>query len=168
LKILLLVLLLPIMCYSQQSQTEGDNEFAKMQAIADTMHFPDPFEYKYVDTSQISSEVIYARCLDWIKDSLNKWGYGDHSIKYQRNKIIIATIVNQLGVGETLTIEIQDGGYMLIFDKGRLFENKTDGLKRIETIKDSPIQRFTKYYTSLSNFQLFNSIRTCIRKGNTQ
>jgi hypothetical protein len=165
---LLLAFLFPAICFAQQMAAQVKNEMDQMQAIADTTKFPVPFEYKYIDSVRLSSGDIYMLCSKWVEDSLNR-GARNYTIKSQPyKKIIIYTLVNQIGVAETLTIDIEDGLYIFDFDKARLIENKTDGLQGIDVVKDSKDLRFAKYYTSTTNIKTFQSFQKYVSKAAPQ
>jgi len=168
-KLLFLALLFPVVAFSQQKKSykEIRQEIKVDQAVADTMQFPVPFEYKYIDTVNLPKPVIYSKCLQWISAVL--MGNVKRELQIQDSltgKLVVTNIEARYDITQSLTIDVKDGKYRLTLDK-YMYDAGNEYSKPvpIETRKDNSSNRLDKYYIYRQNQALFKSLQAYVRQN---
>jgi hypothetical protein len=87
-----------------------------MKQVADTMSFPNPFEFKKIDSPGLSKSVIYNRCLGWLAKHLTGTVSGAPTGDSLNGKILLPEIHASADVTYTLNIDVKEGKYRCVLE----------------------------------------------------
>jgi hypothetical protein len=163
-KYLALALLLPVISYAQENVSRQIKEQRKEdRAIADTMNFPDPFVFTYIDTISMNKATIYAKSCQWLFTTLGNTLKHAQTQDSLTGKIVVTDLEVAKYTTEVMTIDVKDGKYRIMFDNCK-YDLKGAGYIPIFAIKDSKNTRLKKYMVVQSNNLIINSFEEYIRR----
>lgn len=163
-KFLILALLLPVSSYSQEKASKQIKEQRKEdRSIADTMNFPDPFVFQYIDTVNLPRAVIYSKLCQWLITVMGK--NAKHLLVQDSTvgKIVVTDLEIFKNTTEVLTIDMKDGKYRLTLDNCK-YAVKEDDYLPIYAMKDSRNTRLKKYLITQSNSAIYDSYVEYLRR----
>lgn len=162
-KYLIFALLLPIISYSQKNVSKQIKEQRKEdKSIADTMNFPDPFVFTYIDTITLNKAAIYSKSSQWLATTMGRTQKHLQTQDPLTGKIIVTNLEVAKNTTETLTIDVKDGKYRLTFDNCK-YEVRS-GYLPISAMKDSENTRLKKYSIVQFNNATVNSYKEYLRR----
>lgn len=163
-KYFILTLFFPLVGFSQESVSKQIKEQRKEErSIADTMNFPDPFTFVYIDTISLTKTAIYNKSLQWLTMTTSNMQKHLQIQDSSAGKIIITDLEVTKNTTEALTIDIRDGKYRLTFDNCR-YAIKGDNFLPIYTMKDSKNTRLKKYLIVQSNSSIADSFEEFLKR----
>jgi hypothetical protein len=164
-KILTLILLIPFLAFSQQKPVW--KQIRDGHRIADTMHFPSPFEFKYIDTVPLSKSALYNKCFQWISTITNNTKRGLQIQDSLIGKLVLTNVESGANrTSETITIDVKDGKYRLTVNNfsQQVFPYDLDLYESIDSIKDTKSLRWDKYDIMQQNEAVVKSLKEYVRK----
>lgn len=139
----------------------------QMEKQADTMHFPEPFEFKRSDTSALPGKVLYLRCYQWMRsflDTLKRQMPAQDSL---HGRLMAIDVPATTDISFDITVTITKGRYDCTFNH---YIFHTVNLKRIPVNKAAAL----KEYRQNANLQrveimrnhmlIYRSLQDYIRK----
>lgn len=108
------VLLLPVFAYSQSTKEQRK----QFMAMADTCNFPKPFEFSFIDSIPLSRQQIFTKCAQWLATNMANYKTSAQMHDSLTGKIVIPDIISvyKNEYRYTLTIDVRDGKYRLVFN----------------------------------------------------
>jgi hypothetical protein len=152
-------MLFPAFCFSQRSVSKQIKEQRREDRLtADTMNFPDPFVFMYIDTIGLSKTTIYTKSSQWLITVMGKNPKHVQVLDSSTGKIIITDLEIFKNTTEVLTIDIKEGKYRVTLDNCK-YSVRGDDYLPIYAMKDSKNTRLKKYLISQSNNAIFDSYK---------
>ena len=162
-KYLIFALLLPLISYSQRKVSKQIKEQKKEErSIADTMNFPDPFVFTYIDTISLNKAAIFSKSSQWLTTTMGRTQKHIQTQDALTGKIIVTNLEVAKNTTEILTIDVKEGKYRLTFDNCK-YEIRS-GYLPISEMKDSENTRLKKYSIVQANNAIVNSFKEYLRR----
>jgi hypothetical protein len=136
-RIILMTLFFPLVSMSQQTYPA----VKQMEKIADTMHFPEPFQFKRSDTSALPRETLYLRCYQWMRsflDTLKKQMPAQDSL---HGHLMAVNIAATTDISYDITVTIKKGRYDCTLNH---YIFHTVNLKRIPVNKAAALKEYRR------------------------
>lgn len=108
-----------------QTYKEQREKARQIKAVADTVIFPSPYQYAFIDTVSLSKKEIYSRCYQWMATNTTNYKLGLQMQDSSLGKIVVPgiTSVYNSQYQYDLVIDARDGKYRCSFNS---FIYKTD------------------------------------------
>lgn len=112
-KILFILFLFPTICFAQSYKEEKEFK-KKMQAIADTTVFPQPFEYTRIDMVNLSKSKLFQKIHEWFATNMTNFSKAAQLNDSSSGKIIMADISSsEYQIHYTLAVDVKDNKYRI-------------------------------------------------------
>lgn len=175
-RLITILCLIPFALYSQSFKEKRQADKA-LRESADTINFPKPFEFTFIDTVDIPKAQIYTKCFQYLATKVSNLNFGNQMHDSLSGKIVVPNMTSNYNEDYryTLTIDVREGKYRCRFENFYCINYLNFGKTSFDTIAELKFMylgpgtkhqhwQVEKYHEREEAIQIFNDLKAYVGK----